>query len=312
MSQTIVLLGPQRLAKTLVDAVSAAGISGALATVTAGWEEREAEDQELREHLACEVHNLAIYRRSEELFAADPELFAELRKRHDTLRKLQEYYRIELAHALEAARVLALRKPDAGYERLLELVRQSAIEAVRLLDREHLERVRDVHAEFEARVRPGQREGLARLREAIGAELAGCSALCIAGGHVAILLNRLRLLDVLALHGQRPVFAWSAGAMVLGERIVLFHDSPPQGAGDAEVLELGLGIYAGIVPLPHARRRLALADPARVALFARRFHPDRCIALDEHALLASQGTGWRASEATRELTLAGAVGEVAA
>ena len=80
--------------------------------------------------------------------------------------------------------------------------------------------------------------------------------------------------------------------MALGELVVLFHDSPPQGAGDAEVLAAGLRAYPGVLPLPHARRRLRLADPLRVALLARRFTPLSCVALDEGARLDWNGRGW--------------------
>ncbi len=44
--------------------------------------------------------------------------------------------------------------------------------------------------------------------------------------------------------------------MVVCETVVLFHDSPPQGAGNAEVLDAGLGLARGVIALPHARRRL--------------------------------------------------------
>jgi hypothetical protein len=71
--------------------------------------------------------------------------------------------------------------------------------------------------------------------------------------------------------------------MVVAERVVLFHDSPPQGAGNAEVLDAGLGRCKGLVPLPHASRRLRLNDPVRVSIMARRFRPDHCITLDPGA-----------------------------
>jgi hypothetical protein len=140
--------------------------------------------------------------------------------------------------------------------------------------------------------------------------LAGTSALCLAGGHVAILLNRLRMLDVLGVAGEQPVFAWSAGAMAISERIVLFHDNPPQGAGNAEVLEPGLGIARGVVPLPHAKRRLWLDDAQRVALFARRFGPAVCAVLDERTRLDLDGERWRGVPGTLRLTEEGGTAEV--
>ena len=83
----------------------------------------------------------------------------------------------------------------------------------------------------------------------------------------------------------KPIVAWSAGAMVLGERIVLFHDNAPQGRRNAEVLDEGLGIVPRLVPLPHARHRLDWSSPTRMALFARRFAPSRCCTLDHESMI---------------------------
>jgi peptidase E len=109
--------------------------------------------------------------------------------------------------------------------------------------------------------------------------------ICLAGGHVAVLLNRLRLFGLERLLRTRPVIAWSAGAMAISERIVLFHDHPPQGAGNAEIFEAGLGLVRGTVFLPHAASRLALGDRDRVSLLARRLSPAACVTLDDGSLL---------------------------
>jgi hypothetical protein len=68
--------------------------------------------------------------------------------------------------------------------------------------------------------------------------------------------------------------------MALGPALVLFHDHPPQGGANAEVLDQGLGLLPRVLPLPHASTRLRLHDPARVALLARRFAPQACLTLD--------------------------------
>ncbi|MFQ5351399.1 MAG: hypothetical protein ACE5EG_13245, partial [Thermoanaerobaculia bacterium] len=249
----LVLLGPQRLRPTLGQALAALGTGSPVAAVTAGWQEREAEDDELRQHLGSRTVNLELYRRAEELFADDARLFAGYRQRQDSLRELQEIYRRRLGYAMAAARELLARP---GHSEVLEDARREAIAAVRRLDSEHLEAVRRTHRRFRREIRPDRRAGLRRQRAELTRLLSGCKTLAIAGGHVAVLLNRLRLFDVLGLAGERPILAWSAGAMALAERVVVFHDSPPQGAGDAEVLESGIGRVRGLLPFPHARRRL--------------------------------------------------------
>jgi hypothetical protein len=297
----VVLLGPQRTDPTLKAAVDAMGIHGRVAAVTAGWEEREDEDQEMRDHLGIRVVNLRIYERAEDVYQRDPELFAAMRERHDLLRKLQELYRLRLAHALAAGRELLRRGTPAGFEELMGPVVEDALDSLRELDRRHVERIASIHAEFDARWRPAERESVARHRAELKAQLVGCEALCVAGGHVTILLNRVRLLGLLELAAGLPIIAWSAGAMVLSPRIVLFHDSPPQGFGNPEVLEAGLGAFPGVVALPHADKRLHLSDPARVAIFARRFLPDLCAVLVRGARLDWDGERWIGANGSRRL-----------
>ena len=289
------LLGPQRQRQTLVDAVRGiGGVAGDVAVVTAGWQEREEEVDELREHLSARggggVVNLRLYHRAEEVFRDDPDLARAHRQRQDRLKRMQELYRLRLSHALDAARELLVRRGDPE---IILPEREAALAAIRELDRVHLERVRALNAEVDSTLRPFEREAVARHREELRGLFAGCEAFAVAGGHVALLLNRLRMFGIGEMVGERPVFAWSGGAMVLGERLVLFHDDPPQGAGHAEVLEAGLGFYRGLLPLPHAGRRLKLDDPMRVALFARRFADLQCVAMDDGATLRWEDGSWR-------------------
>ena len=48
---SVILLGPQRLSPTVGDEVEQRGITGTVAMITAGWQEREEEDDEFREVL---------------------------------------------------------------------------------------------------------------------------------------------------------------------------------------------------------------------------------------------------------------------
>lgn len=303
---TLTLLGPQRLQPTLAPALEEMEVEGPIATVTAGWQEREAEVEEMREHVGRPVVNLLLHTRGEQVFAADPRFADRYRARQERLRRLQEVYRLRLGHTLAAARQVLARE---GEPEVLIPERRSAIQAVRTLDAHHLRRVQAVHARFESETEPFSRPAIRRHRRELAERLQGAGALAIAGGHVAVLLNRLRLFGLLELARDLPVVAWSAGAMALGEKVVLFHDSPPQGAGDAEVLETGLGLFTGLLPLPHAHKRLRLQDPLRVALFARRFAPAACAAMDGGARLArEEGSGrWRPGEATFRLTTRGKV-----
>lgn len=302
-----IVLGPQRFLPTVNRALADLGVDGPVAVVSAGWQEREDEIDELAAHVDRKVLKLQLYRRAEELRLGDPELDRALHERQESIRQLQELYRVQLTHALEAARELMRRPQRHG---ALDAHRRAAIRAVRTLDRQHLRRVRTLHARWERKWSPATRSVVARGRDELAKELRHAAALAIAGGHVAVLLNRLRLFDVPALAAKLPIVAWSAGAMALAEQVVLFHDSPPQGPGDAEVLEMGLGVLPGIVPLPHAGKRMRLEDRVRVALFARRFAPAIAVRLDAGARLDWDGTAWRAQPGTQRLSARGTLREM--
>lgn len=278
--RAVVLLGAQRFDPTLRDAISDFGVKGKIATITAGWQERETDDADLVEHLEGRCVNLRLHARAEEVFKADPELHEAHRTRQALLRQRQDFYRIRLEHALDTELVISQR---AAPEAMLEEEERASVDAIRELDQRHLERCERDRRQFDDTIRPARRAAVVRQRAELASIVSECEGIAIAGGHVASLLNRLALFDIGALAANKVVFAWCAGAMALAERVVLFHDSPPQGPGAAEVLDRGLGLVTNAVVLPQPEFRLRLDDRARVALMARRFAPAHCIALPARA-----------------------------
>lgn len=281
----VVLLGAQRFDSTLGSIVRRLACEGPFALITAGWREREDEDERLREHLDCETVNLRLYHRAEDVFARDPELAAAHRAKQTKLRHKQDFYRIRLEHELSAIHVIGQRRAPAE---VLAEEEQVSIAALRQLDAQHLEQCRRVNAEYEAAMRPLERPAVHEHRQQLREALAGCRAIAIAGGHVAALLNRMRLFGIAELIEDRPVFAWSGGGMVVSEQLVLFHDSPPQGPGASELLGDGLGLARNVLPFPHPHIRLRLDDRARTSLLARRFAPAKCVAMPEGAYVVAR------------------------
>jgi len=275
-TRAVVLLGAQRYDPTLGLAVEELGVKGKIACITAGWQEREEEDDELREHLGGRTVNLRLHARAEEVFRNDTELQEAHRERQTILRHRQDFYRIRLEHALDAQYVIDNRSAPPE---ILEDEARASIQAIRDIDRMHLERCVADRLEFDAKYRPLERKEIAKHRAEIAEIVKGCEAIAIAGGHVASLLNRLRLFDIGGLAKGKFVFAWCGGAMVVSERVVLFHDSPPQGTGAAEVLDEGLGLAGDVVVLPQPELRLKLDDRERVQVMARRFAPATCLAM---------------------------------
>ena len=275
-TRAIVLLGAQRFDPTLGEAVAELKVEGKIATITAGWQEREEEDDDLREHLGGRTLNLRLHARAEEAFREDSELQEAHRERQTILRHRQDFYRIRMEHALEAQHVIDNRKapPD-----ILEDEARASIEAIRDIDRMHLQRCTRDREEFDARFKPTTRPAVAKHIAELTELMKDCDALAIAGGHVASLLNRLRLFDIAHLARGKVLFAWCAGAMAISERVVIFHHAPPQGPGSVEVLDEGLGLAGDVVVLPQPELRLKLDDRERIQTMARRFAPATCLAM---------------------------------
>jgi hypothetical protein len=308
---TVILLGPQR--RPTVDAAARSlGLAGPVATVTAGWQEREPDDAELGRLLGGRDAALSLYRRWLDVQERDPGYAAGERRLAGVLAELTELYLLRLDYAMQAVHAVQRRSgsaalswagsaagPAAGSaaaagagSAAASAALAEAVEAVRDLDAAHLRRVDGARGEFYAGLAPHDRPVIAEHRAAVAAVLARASALVIAGGHVGVLAGLLHLFNVAAaLPAGVPVIAWSAGAMAMADRIVLFHDRAPQGPGHPEVHGAGLSLVRGAVLLPHARSRLLLGDTGRMAVFARRFAPARCVPLEAGTRIAAGQDG---------------------
>jgi len=281
----IVLCGAQHADPSLPHVLRELGVTGSVALVTAGWQEREGEPGVVADPGVPAVE-LALHARGEQVFANDAELAAAYKARQLRLKLMQDTYRVRLEYAAQAARAVAVRSVDP------ELVAEenvASLALIRQIDRDHLDRCRAVHAAFEAAWQPLTRAVLARHVRELRRAIEPTSAIVIAGGHVAVLLNRLRLFGIAELAGGRPIVAWSAGAMALTDRVVLFHDDPPHGQAISEVLDTGLGLAPGLVVLPEPRLRLNLTDAVRVSELAERYAPAVCVAVDHAAQIWIDG-----------------------
>ena len=249
-----------------------------VATVTAGWQDREPDDGELDGLLGGRSANLALHARWHDVLAGDPDYAAVERDYLAVRREQRELYLIALDGVLRALHETARVGDDAVHD----AARADAEAVVRLVDERHLVRVREARLAFEATVRAGERAAVARHRAEVSEVLAAASALVVTGGHVGVLLHLLRLF---AVRTPEVLIAWSAGAMALTERVLLFHDGAPQDPSHAEFFDSGLGWLRGCVLLPHARRRLRTDDPGRMAELVFRAAPARCVVLDDGSRL---------------------------
>jgi hypothetical protein len=279
----IILLGPQRPVTNLGTAIVEAGLAeGAFAVISAGWQEAEGDIDDIHAVVQRPLRDLQLYQRAEELFAAAPGLLLAYRARQDRLQALQRLYRLRLRRLLAAARQMLRVKADPL---LIETEQRHAIAQLRALDRHHTRRVARIHQDYDAGFDIAGHELLARHAAEISGMLDGVETVIVTGGNVAVLINRLRLFGLGQRLAGKNIVAWSAGAMALCERVVLFHDNPPQGRRNPEIFGPGLGLVRRQVLFPNARMRLRTSDRVRMRLLGRRFAPAACITLDSGAAL---------------------------
>jgi hypothetical protein len=281
---TTVLLGPQRFMTTAGSTLRALEVEGPVATVTAGWEEREDQDDELNQVLDGRGRNLRLYHRTFDVLGKDERFAAAalaFRDRHD---ELQSFYRLRLEGAMQGVYAVQRRTSSHGTG---AVALDDAVDAVRRLDEWYSARLKDLYRELDAQAPAAQSEVIAWHRGELAEMLAESAALVVTGGHVGTLLRALRLF-ALPIDADLPVIAWSAGAMALTDKVVLFHDHAPQGS-EAEVYDRGLGRVPGVIVLPHARRRLRLDDRSRCAVLASRFPQHRLVLLDDGTTVVFDG-----------------------
>lgn len=277
MTPSVTVLGPQRQ-PTLDRVLAGLGVDGPIAAITAGWQEREGDDGELMALLGGHGLNLRLHDRWLAALTADKEYAVAEREHRVVMEQMQQLYLLQLDHAIKAAYEILQRAGQ--HPRTLDMAAEDALDVVRVIDTTHIRRIRELRGAFDEAWRPAERESIAGHVSEIGRLLDEAACLVMAGGHVGELLWLLELFGVTE-HWPAQVVAWSAGAMTLTDRVVLFHDRVAHGPGQAEVLDSGVGLLHDVVLLPHARRRLRTEDAGRMTVLARRFAPATCVVLDD-------------------------------
>jgi hypothetical protein len=273
----ITLLGPQRRVAGARAAVAELIPDGPVATINAGWRERETDTDELNAVLGGRMVNLELYRRWQQLAEDDPGYAEAERRRISRLEELRASYQLRLRHGLAAVRAVAQRVADPP---IRDAALSDAIAGVRALDAWHVDRSTELRTAFFAEVGLEERTSVGEHRRAISALVDSSAGMVIVGGHVGVLLHLLQVFGLAPLF-RPPVITWSAGAMALSPRVVLFGDHAPYGHPDPEFYAAGLGLYAQGVPFPHARRRLRLSDHDHRQLLADRLAPYPGLIVDD-------------------------------
>lgn len=282
-----VLLGPQRFRLTAGSVLREVAPEGAVATITAGWRDREKDDAELDEVLGGRSRNLHLWHRLTHVLATDLDFAAAAAAYNRAIDEANRLYSVRLSHALET--VYATMRLSARAD-LRDSALRASLQSVRDIDAWYLWLVSELEQDLRTEGGMDSSDLVAEHRGEVDELLTGAAALAIAGGHVGFLSRCLRLFDV-SPPASMPVVGWSAGAMVLTEHIVLYNDTSLAGVQPAQLWDRGLGRAPGVVAMPHARRRVMLEDEHRNQVLAHRFAPARVVLLDDGSRLALEGDG---------------------
>ncbi|MEP6632440.1 MAG: Type 1 glutamine amidotransferase-like domain-containing protein, partial [Lapillicoccus sp.] len=236
------LLGPQRFLTTAGLVVRGLGGDGPVATITAGWQERESDDAELDAVLDGRARNLRLYARMMEVIERDPEVAGTVLALRDAVDDLAGAYGVRLHHALDA--VYAVRR-RTGRADVVEAAFVDAVDALRRLDAWYLAEVRALYGEAAATGAVDNSGLFTEHRAEVAEALEDCQVLAVAGGHVGMLLRTMQFFRFRP-PPELPVVAWSAGAMAMTRTVVLFNDMAATTHG-AEVWDRGLGRVDHIV-----------------------------------------------------------------
>lgn len=293
MSGRRIALGPQRPVPTVPELLGEIPGDGPVVAISAGWRLDEVEQPKVLEQLGVDVTHLPLYRWYEQIKRAELTVHREHADRQARVRAAKRHYQVRMSHALAAYReVVAEPVDDADIQERAEL---AALSHLREVDRTY-------GSQVDGFLRAGERDawegdvaatGHAHARNAI----LGARAVLVAGGHVGVLHTRMHFFGLPgilteAVEAGTALIAWSAGAMALSDRIVLYDDESPSGSADPELFGNGFGLLPGAVFLPYASQRLDLEDGDRVARFARRFGPTPCIGLEPGAAVEFVDGRW--------------------
>jgi hypothetical protein len=265
-AEPLLLLGEQREQPRFQAVLKRWKITGPVGLVSAGWEEDEQDDQWVRDSIRNPIVNSMLYELADEVFARDPEVLTLLRERQDHLRDLRDVYQLQLQHLSAILRGLLRRRETQSY---VVAPLDLSFAQLRAVDKQYLDSVSEVIRQFDRKIAPKDRPSLVAYRKVVCQRLASCQALLIAGGHVGVLLNRLRLSRVLS-HLRLPTIAWSGGAMALGDTVFFYDHFHPHSGQETELSRHGMRWYQGLQVFPRAEQRLHLHNPVEMALLAGR------------------------------------------
>lgn len=163
------------------------------------------------------------------------------------------------------------------------------VASLRAADQRHAERLAEMWRHFHLAAGLEFDPYWNELRRELVRKILQSNVIVLPGGSPSTLLVGFRFFALEgviteALRRGTSFFGTSAGAMVLGRRLVIFHDhrKPRE---EFQLLENGVGLIEGLQVFPHCTDRVQTEDPANLAYLASRFDDRCCVGLNAGSVL---------------------------
>lgn len=179
------------------------------------------------------------------------------------------------------------------------LLRQ--VRALQEADARHAERLQELWTHFHLAAGLEFDPYWNEIRQTLVRRILKSNCIVLPGGSPSMLLIGFRFFQLggvitEALRRGTGFFGTSAGAMVLGRRVVVFHDHR-EPREEFQMLENGVRLVEGFQIFPHCTDRVQTEDPANLAYLAARFHDRCCVGLNAGSVLELHPSNgrWRAT-----------------
>lgn len=166
---------------------------------------------------------------------------------------------------------------------------QRVVRTLREADARHEEHLGDMWSHFHHAAGIEFDPYWQELRRELVRKILQSNVIVLPGGSPSTLLVGFRFFNLggvmnEALRRGTSFFGTSAGAMVLGRRVVIFHDHR-EPREEFQLLENGVRLVEGFQFFPHCADRVQTADPANLAYLAARFADRWCVGLNAGSVM---------------------------
>ena len=310
--------------------------------VTAAWQQEEFNEAHLKNHLYAwgvapviagaveeNVQNLSLYHEFDKFVASEPGLGGRYRAKQASVQLVSRLYRRSTRAGVELLEAqlgeIKAEFPEVGLAELLDeepspdrwghrdFSREEIANRLKRIQKNDSWLIRCLDRIEETFARDSALKGnplWQKKREVMARRIRESATIVIYGGHLPVLINRLHFFDLApvfeeALGNGTTIVARSAGTMVLGDRIVVYHDDHVDRHHTFELLGRGMGLVSRVLVLPRHVQRIRQDSCDHLAFLARRFGQRVCVGLEDKSLLLMETVWSEGQERSRYAAMRG-------